>query len=365
MPLEATHCTSIGPDSRYSRHSEGDFLRLKDGAILFAYTRFFQEFTDEAPSALVAIRSEDEGETWSEPWEIISADLYRTRNVMSVSLLRMRDGAVGLFYIVKQKPWYTRIMLSLSYDEGRTFHEHRECTLRDRRGWYVLNNSRVERLHTGRLILPLAYHRAGVDEETGKAYIDSCACACMLYSDDDGLTWQESPQVIHPPFTDTQCGLQEPGVIQRQNGDLWAYFRTDKGCQYEAFSFDGGLHWTLPQPSRFSSPVSPMKIARAPETGMLVALWNPVPMYAGRSIRCEGIWMGGRTPFVCAMSRDDGLTWSEPETIGADPRRGYCYPAVFFTRDNAMLVAVCAGNVEDRCCLARLDITKWQMEDGV
>ena len=351
----------IRPDRVYARHSEGDFVRRADGSILFVYTRFFEKNDDEAPSAFVAIESADEGETWSQPREVVSAAPFSVKNVMSVSLMRLQSGEIGLFYIVKEA-WYTRIMLARSDDEGRTFGRHAECTLPDRRGWFVLNNSRVERLHTGRILVPLAYHRTGLDERTGKFFFDPCACACMLYSDDDGATWSEAPDVIHPPFSGTRSGLQEPGVLELRDGALWAYFRTDKMYQYEAFSRDGGLHWSTPQASRFTSPLSPMKLLRQPDTGHLFAFWNPVPNHMEKSQHCEGVWTGGRTPLVYATSDDDGITWSPMRPIEDDPRHGYCYPAAFFTRDGAMLVAYCAGGVEDGSCLARLTIQKIPLE---
>lgn len=351
-----------GPDPVYARHSEGDFLRLPDGSLLFMYTRFFEGNSDESPSAIVSVRSCDEGETWSEPELAISADVFGTQNVMSVSLLNMQNGDVGLFYIVKQRPWYTRIVLSRSADGGRTFDRHTECTLTDRRGWFVLNNCRAERLKSGRLILPLAHHRTGMDEASGVVFFDPCSSVCTLYSDDDGVTWQEAPDVLHPPFSGTRSGLQEPGVVELRDGTLWGYYRTDKMYQYEAFSRDGGLHWTTPQASRFTSPLSPMKIVRRPQTGALYAFWNPVPNYLERDSFCEGTWLGGRSPLVYATSEDDGRTWSPMRTIEEDPRHGYCYPAPFFTRDDSMLVSYCAGGVEDKSCLARLTIVKIQLE---
>lgn len=351
----------IAPNAVYTRNSEGDFVRLADGRLLFAYTRYLDQYSDDAASSIVAMVSDDEGETWSEAWEVLNAAEFGVHNVMSVSLLPLNNGDTGMFYIVKHAA-HTRIMLSRSSDGGRTFGAHCECTLPDRRGWYVLNNSRVIRLRSGRLIVPLAYHRAGLDAATGNRFIDPCACACMLYSDDDGVSWAEAPDVLHPPFTGTRSGLQEPGVIELNDGTIWAYFRTDMQCQYEAFSRDMGLHWTVPQPSRFTSPLSPMKVVRRPDNGALYAIWNPVPNWSGRAQHCDGAWLGGRTPLVYALSRDDGRTWSEPVEIAGDPRRGYCYPAACFTRDGAMLLVYCSGGVADGICLARLTISKIALE---
>ena len=55
------------PDGVYTRHSEGAFLRMKDGALMFAYSRFTGAWFDDAPSDIVFCVSRDEGETWAEP----------------------------------------------------------------------------------------------------------------------------------------------------------------------------------------------------------------------------------------------------------------------------------------------------------
>lgn len=229
MPVSPSQIIwDMPPNACFSRHSEGDFLRLKDGSIFFAYSRFNgTDHHDDAPSSLVAMISNDEGETWSEPQVIIRAEDFGVQNVMSVSLMRMNNGDVGIFYIVKEE-WFVHIMLSRSSDEGRTFSLHIECTLADRPGWFVLNNSRAERLANGRILLPLAYHRTGMNAKTGKTFFDHVACVCILYSNDDGETWKEAPEVIHLSFTGSQSGLQEPGILQLKNGALWGYFRTDK-----------------------------------------------------------------------------------------------------------------------------------------
>ncbi len=356
-----SHITaSWGPDAAYTRHSEGDFLRLKDGRIMFVYSRFTDTQSDDAPSDLVASYSADEGEHWSEPKTVIRAAQFGEKNVMSVSLMRMKNGDVGLFYIVKHAAT-SSIMLSRSADEGKTYYKHVECTRPERPGYYVLNNDRVERLSSGRIIIPLAFHRSGVDPESGEKWYDGRSFACFLCTDDDGETWYEGADIVPAPFTGSATGLQETGVIEKKNGVLWAYNRTDRMYQYECFSFDGGQHWTVPQPSRFTAPPSPLKIAREPESGCLIAVWNPVPNYNGRCISRSG-W--GRTPLVYAVSDDDGMTWTEPCVIEDEPEHGYCYPAIFFTDDGCMLIAYCAGGPDDGICLARLTIRKLPLPRG-
>lgn len=353
---------SFAPGEVYTRHSEGSFLRLKDGRIMFVYSRFTNGQGDDAPSNLAATYSSDEGETWTEPQVIISAAQYNVKNIMSVSMMRMQNGDLGIFYIVKHDSADNIVMLSRSDDEGKTFYRHVQCTLEDRPGYYVLNNDRVLRLSTGRLLMPLAFHRGGYnrsDVGQAQAYFDGRAFACFLYSDDDGDTWKESPDTVFPSFNGSHSGLQETGVVEKKNGVVWAYNRTDMMYQYEYFSMDGGLHWTKAQPSRFTSPCSPMKLARHPETGDLYSVWNPIPNYNGRKLYKAG-W--GRTPIVWAVSKDDGASWSDYTVIEGKDENGYCYPAVFFTKDKAMLVGYCAGGPEDGICLARLTIKKLNIE---
>ena len=342
------------PDDSFSRHSEGAFLRLKDGRILFIYSRFRGTSADNAPCDLVALFSSDEGETWTEPETVVEASRFGAKTAMSVSLMRMQNGDVGLFFGVKMEPNRNVKYLARSSDEGRTFSRFVECSLSDRPGYYVLNNDRVERLSNGRIIMPLTYHRGGYEPGNRSRYWDGRAFGCFLYSDDDGETWRESPDIVFAPFGGTTTGLQEGGVVEKKNGTLWGYYRTDHMLQYETFSMDEGLHWTAPQPSRFTSPPSPLKIKRRPETGDLYAVWNPIPNYNGR-VTPPGVW--GRTPLVWAVSHDDGVTWSDWKAIEDRPDRGYCYPAIFFTNDGYMMCAYCSGG-GDIICLAQLTIQK-------
>ena len=124
---------SFGPGGAFTRHSEGAFLRMKDGGIYFAYSRFTESGSDAAPSNIVSMVSYDEGETWTEPVVAVHASEHDTKNVMSVSLMRMQNGDLGLFYIVKATPCISRIVLARSADEGKTFYEKTVCTLSDPR----------------------------------------------------------------------------------------------------------------------------------------------------------------------------------------------------------------------------------------
>ena len=85
------------------RNGEGDFIRLKNGAIMHAYSAFVgNSFHDDSKSYICAIYSYDEGETWSEPSDLIplgEGDL----NLMCVSFIRMQNDDLGIVYGRKYK----------------------------------------------------------------------------------------------------------------------------------------------------------------------------------------------------------------------------------------------------------------------
>ena len=85
------------------RNGEGAFLRLKNGEILFVYTAYIgEDWNDHCTAELYGCVSPDEGETWSNPHLILKKPAD-SKNLMSVSFLRMQNGDIGLFYLKKMQ----------------------------------------------------------------------------------------------------------------------------------------------------------------------------------------------------------------------------------------------------------------------
>lgn len=343
---------SPGPDN--PRNSEGTFLETAQDGILFVYSRFRGETAaDHAYADLALMRSTDGGRTFQDEGVILTCEGEGGVNMMSPSLLAMENGDVGLIYLVRITYSMTRLFLRRSLDGGRTWGERVLCTPQD--DFFVINNDRALRLSTGRILLPVASHRSGEE------YFDSRAEAMYFHSDDDGRSWQPSAGKIALPYSaHSYSGLQEPGAVELDSGVLWSWARTDLGRQFEMFSLDGGNTWTAPEPSRFTSPNSPLCMKRGPG-GKLYAVWNPIPEYNGRE-QVEGVFTGGRTPLVIAASGNDGKTFSEPMAFEWDKERGYCYCAMCFTGD-ALLLAYCCGGIEERSCLAKTRIRRVDLRE--
>lgn len=346
------------------RNSEGSFLRLRDGRIAFAYSRYSgNSSNDHAYAEIACLYSSDNGETFGDERILVrpraEAEFDET-NCMSVSLLRLNNGDVGLFYLLKRHNIVSEVLLRRSSDETETFGEPTLCAAGDMPGYYVINNDRIVKTESGRLIVPVAHHPSAMGYR-GKISCDGRSTAAFYGSDDDGVTWRRlSAWLALQSGAYSNTGLQEPGLIELTGGVLYAYFRTDLGRQYESVSIDGGVSWSPVQPSRFTSPASPMLIKRNEYSGKLYAVWNPVPEYFGRPE--PRIWTGGRTPLVIAEGAFDerGLRFNEPRIIEDDPNAGFCYPALMFTGEHEAVMAYCAGGVgeHDESCLVRTRIRK-------
>ena len=332
------------------RNSEGAFLSLDDsGTILFAYTSFIGERARDFTKAdIKTVRSHDGGRTWGDPVTVIHADDFGAMNVMSVSLLRMLNGDIGMVYLVRMSWLDMHIVITRSVDGGSTWGNPVRCSVRD--GYYVINNDRVTRLSSGRIMIPAAEHKNRINTDGTVTF--GPAETTFFYSDDDGLSWHEAGTILSLQVPICRSGLQEPGIIETQPGSLYGWARTDLGRQYEFTSEDNGIHWTNPVPSRFTSPLSPMSIKRIAD-GRLMSVWNPIPL---NNIMTENKATGNRTPLVYALSSDNGRTWSSPVIIENEPDHGYCYTAILPMND-AILLAYCAGSEKDLgSCLNRLRI---------
>ena len=317
---------ALSPGPGNPRNSEGDFVALRDGRILFVYTHFTGGGADDAAAHLASRVSADGGRTWSANDEVVPA-VRGAKNTMSVSLLRLASGEVALFYLVKHGWDDCRPYLQVSADEGRTWGEPVLCAAE--KGYFVVNNDRVVQLANGRLVIPAAWH----SPVEGKTFNPRATAVCFL-SDDNGKTWRRGRGTVEPP-AEGNSGLQEPGVVELNDGRLMMLSRTDLGSQYRCHSADGGETWTPAEPTDLRSPLSPASVKRIPGRGELLLVWNDHSNIAPPL-------KGKRTPLSAAVSRDEGKTWSPSKVIEGDRGGWYCYTAIEFVGDRVLL-AYCAG----------------------
>jgi hypothetical protein len=241
-------------------------------------------------------------------------------------------------------------MFCVSADEGKTFSEPIACITRD--GFYCGVNDSAIVTRGGRIILATsACNNSDTERHVeGDAPPYPGQDIRFTYSDDCGKTWCEDMPVIAPPYKDP-VGLQEPGIYEYENGDLWVYARTGYGFQYESRSTDGGKSWTAPRPNFFfTSPEAPMRVKRLGD--YTLAVFNP---NAYQPMRTETeLWnTPKRTPLLCAVSPDDGRSFDTTDYVSAngayrgfrdrlfliedDESESYCYPEMIEVKDGFLV----------------------------
>jgi hypothetical protein len=315
---------TLSPGAGNPRNSEGSFITLAGGRILFVYTHFTGAAHDDAEAHLAGRFSDDGGRTWSPQDTVVIANPPGF-NIMSVSLLRLADGRIALFYLIKESRSSWLVLMRTSEDEAVSWSEPRVCSTRP--GLYVMNNDRAVQLDGGRIVLPVAYRTP----EDGRGQPEGII-ACLL-SDDGGRTWRMSRDGRRVAGAWTQ----EPLVVARTDGSLLMYCRTQLGRQYVCESPDGGESWSELVPSNITSTLSPASMRRIPATGDLLLVWNNV----------DHPWVGWeelkRSPLNAAISSDDGRTWRCEKTLADDEGYWFCYTAILFVEDHVLLAHSAGG----------------------
>jgi hypothetical protein len=155
-----------------------------------------------------------------------------------------------------------------------------------------------------------------------------CYQPVVLYSDDDGKSWQQT--VLPPaPAHETawphrgvrwQNGAVEPSLVELSDGRLYMLMRTSQDCHYEAYSEDGGETWSTPAPSRFYATLT-MPTLLGLSDGRILALWcntaalpefdHDTQLELNANERAGGSEdvFTNRDAFHAAISADDGKTW--------------------------------------------------------
>ena len=337
------------------RNGEGSFVRLKDDSIMYVYTKYIGNDREDHDIAEIYVTySANEGDSWTEPTLLISKD-DKAENIMSPSLLRMENGDIGILYLRKEKMPDTGVVcmpvFRRSSDEGKTWSKLIQCDIPE--GYYCAINDGAIVQKNGRILVPLSYHGLRYDsfktctlDLSGQKNAD----IRFAYSDDNGTTWGMLETVLSTPYDD-KVGFAEPGVYEHQDGELWSWFRTAYGYQYESRSVDGGQTWSAVVPNfHFSSPDAPMRVKRVGE--YTIAIFNPVPLSCV-SVEREAWGSGKRTPLVCAVSSQDAVDFKNDDAaltrykkdtffshcfaLETDPKNSFCYPAIQEVKDGFLV----------------------------
>jgi sialidase-1 len=142
------------------RSSEGSLVRLNDGRLFFLYSKYLPSKrggSDHGLAVIAKIYSSDNGQNWTDPITVFKNPNKRSRNVMSVSLLWLdkEHKMLGCLYIVKNSKKDLYPYWRISEDQGETWNDPIQVIKTG--GYSVVNNDRVILTTKGRLMIPAAF----------------------------------------------------------------------------------------------------------------------------------------------------------------------------------------------------------------
>ena len=188
----------IGPVSPENpRNGEGAIVALKDGRLLLGWTRFTGGGADHSAADIYGRISEDSGHTWGEP-RMLQQNVG-VQNVMSVGFQRLRSGDLLFGFAIKHhESQDCRYYVRRSQDEGQSWSD--PVLAIPEEGYFVVNNDRIVQTNSGRLLLPTA---KAVDERyhcvSGCFYSDDEGESwqrCSEYIDLPGRVGLQEPGIV-------------------------------------------------------------------------------------------------------------------------------------------------------------------------
>jgi hypothetical protein len=114
----------------------------------------------------------------------------------------------------------------------------------------------------------------------------------------------------------------EPQLVELTDGTLVMLLRIGKPWVYESRSYDGGLSWSDPVPTRIPSAMSLVRII-TDSNGVVYLIHNPNP--------------AGRSPLELWISNDNMQSWQNKIVLVEDTQHWCCYPEGFLDQERGVL----------------------------
>lgn len=275
------------------------------------YAAWYSGGTGEQPgNVIIAEKSEDGGETWTDGWLLVKHDDPEVR-CFDEALWTDPSGRLWLFWTQSRGFYDGRdgVWCAVCGDpdaDDSVFAEPRRIA-----NGLMLNKPTV--LKDGTWLMPAAlwssdFSKAGEDHPE----LADEVLANVYASTDNGVTFVRRGGVEMP-----ERAFDEHMVVERGDGSLWMLTRTTYGIG-QAFSRNGGFIWTDAGPSGHTGPDSRFFIRRL-ASGRLLMVNHVNPTY----LTNPQSW-NVRNNLMAMLSEDDGRTW-----IGGlmlDTRDSVSYP---------------------------------------
>lgn len=302
------------------RGMPGDIIELKDGTLLMSYTQ---------EAGLMGIKSSDAGKTWGEPFVLVPKPQPPAGGRLAhPGFLRLKSGDLMLSYIHSTHPatpYYANTYYRKSADEGATWTD--QYILTPHSGYVLVHNDRLQLLSTGRILAMAEYKAHFPTDRDHSGY-----AGMSFYSDDDGLSWHPSKNLVDMQPVE----VQEADAVELKDGRIMMFARTYSGYPVRAYSSDGGETWSKGEKIEgMEMPYAGLPtVRRLPSTGDLVFLW-----ISEKSVDKENPKIHRRCCLSSCLSKDEGQTFEHQRALARDPEDDFGYQSLDFLGDDTAIVS--------------------------
>ena len=309
----------IAGENGYHTYRIPGMVVTKNGSIL-AYCAARKGRGSDWDEIHVALRtSKDGGETWSAMRIIAQADSLVTDNPMAI--VDYQTGAVHFLYQVD----YNKLYYMRSDDDGDTFSEPVEITavvetFKEKYSWVVMapGPGHGIQLSSGRLVLPFWLSDGSAEDFGPNLRGHRPSIVISVYSDDNGATWNAGDVVA---WNDENIAVpNETSCVQLADERVMFNIRNESPNYRRLISTseDGATNWTEPEfADAFFEPIcfaSMTRLSMAPyQNKNRILFANPDSRMTPRSRSSGKLYYAAssrrRENLTLRMSYDEGLTW--------------------------------------------------------
>ena len=321
QPSFERHIVASHKDVEWNRYPS--MARLDDGRLMVVWYST-REYADRSRAkdkdSVTGIFSSDHGRTWSKPVPLIRTPEYDLDPSILVSGSRVFVTAT----VVPDEPgitttttWCTR-----SEDNGRTWSDPYQIPMN--RVYTCGKTQHGLRLKSGTLLMGYAWDILCEQGKTLKDEHEMHMRSGVMRSTDNGESWHNGGDVVNAPYKKTwPGGIQgndEPAIVELEDGSIYMLMRTGSNHLCEARSYDEGKTWASVGPSRLVSNNSPAALCqfKVGQRRGIMCLWhNSVhrwPLCAAASFDGGKTWS---TPQDIADGAAGGVQTSYPDCYQA------------------------------------------------
>jgi predicted neuraminidase len=269
-------------------------IEVTPGGRLYCTSYTGDEREPRPGNRVILCRSDDEGETWTEP--ITVGERPGTVSCVDSCIWEDPQGRMWLQYTVDdvgfKRPLSVRA--SLRCDEPDADEPNwQDLGVFCPEAGTIFTLNRATILDGGRTVVPLVYCQDPTEPE--QHYFSRPQLLGCAISDDGCETWRLGERVEAP-----DSWSNENMIVELQDGRLWMLARSRQGKLWQCFSEDRGETWGEVTLSDIPNPSARFYIGRL-QSGRLLLINNPTE--------------SGRDPMDAWLSEDDGATWPLRATL--------------------------------------------------